>query len=185
LLALVNDILDLAKIEAGQMSLAATPFALRPLLQQLADLHGQSARQKGLALSVEFSPDLPDTCIGDPTRLRQVINNLLGNAVKFTREGGIVFSARAQDGRLVVGVRDTGPGIEPALQEVIFERFRQASAFATREHGGSGLGLALVREVVALMGGAVRLESALGQGSYFEFWVPLVMPQKPQPGSPT
>lgn len=185
LLALVNDILDLAKIEAGQMTLAATPFALRPLLQQLADLHGQSARQKGLTLSVEFSPDLPNTCIGDPTRLRQVINNLLGNAVKFTREGGIVFSARAQDGRLVVGVRDTGPGIEPALQEVIFERFRQASAFATREHGGSGLGLALVREVVALMGGAVRLESAPGQGSYFEFWVPLVMPEKPQPGSPT
>ncbi|MBC9070926.1 HAMP domain-containing protein [Thauera sp. CAU 1555] len=178
LLSLVNDILDIAKIESGHMSLESTEFALRPLLQQLTDLHGESARQKGLTLTTDFSPALPETFVGDPTRLRQVMNNLLGNAVKFTREGGVVFSARQEDGRLVVGVRDSGPGIEQDLQPVIFERFRQASSFITREHGGTGLGLALVREVVALMGGEVRLESAPGKGAYFEFRVPLVSRKK-------
>jgi signal transduction histidine kinase len=105
-------------------------------------------------------------------RLRQIINNLVGNAVKFTKEGEITLSAHGKDQQLVIGVRDTGPGIAPAVQQAVFERFQQATAFITREHGGTGLGLTLVRELVALMGGQLRLTSALGEGAYFEVSIP-------------
>jgi signal transduction histidine kinase len=173
LLSLVNDILDIAKIESGHMSLESIPFELSSLLQEVGTLHNASAQQKSLNLVMEFAPDLPKTLIGDPTRLRQVINNLLSNAVKFTRQGEIHFSARRDNERVIFGIRDTGPGIASEAQPLVFERFRQAENFITREHGGTGLGLALVREVVALMGGTVRLESEVGHGSYFEFWVPV------------
>ena len=183
LLSLVNDVLDIAKIEAGHMTLETIEFPLPPLLQQVTSLHLAAAQQKGLTLATEFAPDLPVQLTGDPTRLRQVMNNLLNNAVKFTAHGSILFSARREGERLVVGVRDTGPGIAPDAQALIFDRFRQAANFITREHGGTGLGLALVREVVALMGGGVRVESTLGEGSYFEFWVPLaVSPAAPPEG---
>jgi len=172
LLSVVNDMLDIAKIEAGHMTLEPRDFALRPLLDELALLHATTAQQKGLVLNTLFSDTLPDTFHTDPTRLRQVINNLLSNAVKFTERGEVSLSARVQAGRLVVGVRDTGPGIAQQAQASVFERFRQATAFMTREHGGTGLGLALVREFVRLMGGEVRLESVPGEGAYFEFWVP-------------
>lgn len=182
LLSLVNDVLDIAKIEAGHMSLESVAFDLPALLQQVANLHGTMAQQKGLAFATEFAPGLPATLAGDPTRLRQVINNLLNNAIKFTPAGEVKLLARTEADRLIVGVRDTGPGIAAEMQPVIFDRFRQASTFITREHGGTGLGLALVREVVALMGGAVRLESAPGEGAYFEFWIPLVSPAAPTEG---
>ena len=186
LLSLVNDVLDLAKIESGYMTLESIPFALSPLLQDLVVLHGAPAQQKGLVLVTDFAADLPEQLLGDPTRVRQVINNLLSNAVKFTEAGEIRLSAQVEGRRLVVGVRDSGPGIAPDAQAHIFERFRQAAAFITREHGGTGLGLALVREVVGLMGGEVRLESELGRGSYFEFWIPLatgVSPAAPAAGT--
>lgn len=108
----------------------------------------------------------------DPTRLRQVINNLLSNAVKFTKVGQVTLSAQWTGQQLVIGVRDTGPGIAPHVQEIVFERFRQATSFVTREHGGTGLGLALVREFVNLMGGQLQLTSQLGHGAYFEFSIP-------------
>ncbi|MGB4060344.1 MAG: ATP-binding protein [Burkholderiaceae bacterium] len=172
LLSVVNDMLDIAKIESGHMTLEPRAFALRPVLDELALLHGAAAQQKGLVLNTLFADDLPDEFHTDPTRLRQVINNLLSNAVKFTDQGEISFSARPQGRHLVVGVRDSGPGIALEAQPLVFERFRQATAFMTREHTGTGLGLALVREFVRLMGGEVRLESVPGQGAYFEFWVP-------------
>lgn len=172
LLSVVNDMLDVAKIEAGHMTLEPVVINIRALLHEVALLHTSSAEQKGLKLHTLFDNDLPDHWCTDPTRLRQVINNLLSNAVKFTTKGEVTLSARWIDKRLVVGVRDTGVGIAPHVQEVVFERFRQAASFVTREHGGTGLGLALVREFVRLMGGQLHLNSQLGLGSYFEFSIP-------------
>jgi hypothetical protein len=185
LLSLVNDMLDIAKIESGHMTLERVAFALPPLLEEVATLHQNSAVQKGLTFTREFSGELPQTFVGDPTRLRQIVNNLLSNAVKFTQHGSIQLSAWMDGGWLIVGVRDSGPGIEPKTQALIFERFRQASVFITREHGGTGLGLALVREFVSLMGGEIRVESEPGQGAYFEFRIPAVSLEAPATGSAT
>jgi signal transduction histidine kinase len=184
LLSLVNDLLDIAKIEAGYMALEAVDFNLPPLLHEVANLHAAAARQKNLGLVTAFDQNLPQTVVGDPTRLRQVINNLLSNAVKFTRAGQIDFSATREGDDLVVGVRDTGPGIPRDSHETIFERFRQASVFITREHGGTGLGLALAKELAHLMHGSVRVESVPGQGAYFEFRMPLVNPGVPRTALP-
>ncbi len=172
LLSIVNDMLDVAKIEAGHMTLEPVPVNIRAFLDEVVTLHTGSAQQKGLSLQIELADNLPHQFTTDPTRLRQVINNLLSNAVKFTREGEVTLSAKWSEQELTVGVRDTGPGISPHVQETIFERFRQATSFVTREHGGTGLGLALVREFVNLMGGKLRLTSQLGLGAYFEFSVP-------------
>lgn len=172
LLSVVNDMLDVAKIEAGHMTLEPVVTDIRALLNEVALLHTSSAEQKGLRLHTLLDNDLPDRMCTDPTRLRQVINNLLSNAVKFTAKGEVTLSARWIDQKLVVGVRDTGAGIATHVQEVVFERFRQATSFVTREHGGTGLGLALVREFIKLMGGELQLTSQLGLGSYFEFSVP-------------
>ncbi len=173
LLSVVNDMLDIAKIESGHMALEPREFALRPLLDEVALQYATPAQDKGLVLNTLFNDNLPERFHTDPTRLRQVINNLLNNAVKFTERGEISLTARMDGSRLlVVGVRDTGPGIAEQAHATVFERFRQTTAFLTREHGGTGLGLALVREFVRLMGGDVRLESVPGEGAYFEFWIP-------------
>lgn len=173
LLRLVNDILDLAKIEAGHMVLEKLPLDLPALLEEVASLHRAAAQQKGLELHLEKAADLPQQFLTDPTRLRQILNNLLNNAVKFTAAGHVGLSAWRSAERVHFAVRDTGPGIPPEAQAIIFEKFRQASSFVTREHGGSGLGLALVRELVTLMGGDIQLESTPGAGACFEFWLPL------------
>jgi signal transduction histidine kinase len=172
LLSVVNDMLDVAKIEAGHMTLEPVSVDIRTLLDEVVMLHTASAQQKGLNMQAELADDLPKHMCTDPTRLRQVINNLLSNAIKFTQEGEITLSARWSNHHLVIGVRDTGPGIAPHVQEIVFERFRQATPFVTREHGGTGLGLALVREFVNLMGGQLNLNSQLGLGAYFEFEIP-------------
>lgn len=172
LLSVVNDMLDIAKIEAGHMTLEPTSIDIRTLLNEVGLLHTSSALQKGLNLQIELDHHLPPDMTTDPKRLRQVINNLLSNAVKFTREGQVTLSARWANDQLIVGVKDTGPGIAPHVQELVFERFHQATSFVTREHGGTGLGLALVREFVKLMGGQLHLTSELGKGSYFEFSIP-------------
>ena len=172
LLSVVNDMLDVAKIEAGHMTLEPVLVDIRSLLDEMALLHTGCALQKGLQLHAEIAENLPVLMSTDPTRLRQVINNLLSNAVKFTTTGQITLSANWTGHQLIVGVRDTGPGIDPQVQEIVFERFRQATSFVTREHGGTGLGLALVREFVKLMGGKLSLSSQLGIGSYFEFSIP-------------
>ena len=174
LLMLVNDVLDIAKIESGNMRLENTSFPLSPLLREMANLHATPAQQKGLQLSIELDPALPEQLTGDPTRLRQVIHNLLSNAVKFTQEGEIRFSARRETDHIVIGVRDTGPGIAVEAQASVFERFRQADEFITRTHGGSGLGLTLAKEFLTLMGGSIRLESEPGHGAYFEIRVPML-----------
>ena len=182
LLGVVNDMLDVAKIESGHMTLDPKPFDVRQILDELALAHAPLAQEKGLDLNTQFGDELPASLMSDPVRLRQVIHNLLNNAVKFTNQGSITLSAHWHNERLVVGVRDTGPGIDPAVQALVFERFRQGTAFMTREHGGTGLGLALVREFVGLMGGEVRLESEPGKGAYFEFWVPELNQAAPEAG---
>ncbi len=172
LLSVVNDMLDVAKIEAGHMTLARDNVNIKSLLTEVAWLHTSTAEQKGIRLTTVLADTLPDYMCTDPTRLRQIINNLLSNAVKFTMQGEVTLSARWDNHALVVGVRDTGPGIAPHIQEIVFERFRQASTFVTRAHGGTGLGLSLVRELIHLMNGKLQLTSELGQGSYFEFTLP-------------
>jgi signal transduction histidine kinase len=172
LLSVVNDMLDVAKIEAGHMTLEPISINIRALLDQVALLHSGTAQQNGLHLQVNLADNLPLQMCTDPTRLRQVINNLLSNAVKFTHQGEVTLTAQWSGNQLIVGVRDTGPGIAPQVQEIVFERFRQATAFVTREHGGTGLGLALVREFVKLMGGQLTLSSQVGEGAYFEFSIP-------------
>lgn len=176
LLALVNDILDLAKIEAGHMTLESVPLPLPQLLGEVANIHRGAAQAKGLNLETSIAEDLPTSIQGDPTRLRQVINNLLNNAVKFTAEGSVSLEASCREERIYIAIADTGPGIPAEAQALIFEKFRQASSFVTREHGGTGLGLALVRELVTLMGGEINLSSETGKGSRFEFWIPLQLP---------
>jgi len=173
LLRLVNDILDLAKIESGHMTLETEDMDLPQLLEEVAGLHRGAARQKGLELKLELDTSLPARLHGDATRLRQVLNNLLNNGVKFTPTGQVTLAAQAEAERVLFRIEDTGPGIPLEAQAIIFEKFRQASSFVTREHGGTGLGLALVRELVTLMGGEITLVSNPGAGARFEFWLPL------------
>lgn len=173
LLALVNDLLDLAKIEAGRMELNPSDVDVRALARNAAMAHRGHAQAKGLSLTEHFADDLPATVFCDEMRLRQILNNLLNNAVKFTDAGGIDLTVKQQDGVLRFAVRDSGIGIAPEQQILIFERFQQAEQFITRKYGGTGLGLALARDLAHLMGGSVTLESKLGEGSTFTLLLPL------------
>ena len=177
LLALLNDLLDLSKIEAGKLELEAIDFDLQRGLDEVQALWGQRAEEKGLRFSVERQADLPERLRGDPARLLQILFNLVNNAVKFTERGSIAIKIGARelpDGRveLDVAVVDTGIGVDPALQSKLFGKFAQADASMTRRFGGSGLGLAICRQLVTLMGGTIGLDSRPGEGSTFWFKVP-------------
>ncbi|MCO5172071.1 MAG: ATP-binding protein [Planctomycetes bacterium] len=173
LLTLLNDILDLSKIEADRLELEVVEFDLGQAVREAAGFLAEVAEQKGLALSCRLHSGLPRTVRGDPVRLRQVILNLVGNAVKFTERGGVEVRASAAPhgpGAVVrFEVIDTGPGVSPALQARLFQPFTQADSSTTRRHGGSGLGLAICRRLAALMGGEIGVESAPGGGSRFWF----------------
>jgi signal transduction histidine kinase len=173
LLQVINDILDLSKIEAGKMTLEETEFALDDLLSSCIELVGERARDKGLELVLD-TDHLPRRVSGDPTRLRQALLNLLSNAVKFTAQGWVRVRGellRDDGGRVLVRfeVRDTGEGIAPEALGQLFSAFEQADAAINRRHGGTGLGLALTRHLAQLMGGEVGVHSALGEGSCFWF----------------
>jgi len=178
LLALLNDILDFSKIEAGRIELDALPFSLRKCLAHAAKVVAVGAEEKSLQLTTYVSDDVPDQIIGDPVRLRQVLLNLLNNAVKFTASGSIeLLAARSagSEGAVTIhfSVRDTGPGIPRDKFDTIFEAFRQADGSITRRYGGTGLGLAICSRLVGLMGGRIWVESDLGAGSTFHFTVML------------
>jgi signal transduction histidine kinase len=178
LLALVNDVLDLSKIEAGEMRLEEQPFETRPLLQALHAQAEAQATGKPLRVQLEIDPELPAWLRGDALRLRQVLSNLLGNAVKFTAEGQVTLRARLLErqgprARLCLEVSDTGIGISPEQQRAVFEPFTQADASTTRRFGGTGLGLSIVARLVAMMGGEVALQSTPGQGSTFSLTLAL------------
>jgi CheY-like chemotaxis protein/HPt (histidine-containing phosphotransfer) domain-containing protein len=174
LLAVIGDVLDFSKIDAGRLDLEETVFALPDLLEETAQMLAGKAAEKGLELICYVGTDVPNRVSGDPTRLRQVLVNLLGNAIKFTEQGEVCLQAvlEARDAaaaRVRFCVRDTGIGIEPAAQRHIFDAFAQADGSTTRRFGGTGLGLAISRELVGMMGGEIAVESAPGRGSKFRF----------------
>jgi signal transduction histidine kinase/DNA-binding response OmpR family regulator len=174
LLTLINDILDFSKIEAGRLALDPIAFRLRACMTETLKPLAMRVHQKRLELICDIDPDVPDEIVGDPTRLRQIIVNLIGNAIKFTEHGeiGLGVSVERQHGdelELVFSVRDTGIGIAPEMQKVIFQAFSQADSSTSRKFGGSGLGLTICTRLVEMMGGRIRLESEPGQGSCFRF----------------
>jgi len=175
LLDIINDLLDLAKIEAGKLELHVSRFDIREVCQTLIDFVQPLADKRNLSLTLEIEDGLPEM-ESDSGKIKQVLYNLLSNALKFTPEGGAVsVHVRPEDGRVPVvriAVRDTGPGIPKELHEEVFEKFKQADASVTREHGGTGLGLAITRELVHILGGEIRLESEPGQGSTFTVTLP-------------
>ncbi len=180
LLALINDILDLSRIEAGGMEIRAEPFEPGRLAEEVRGILAERAVAQGLSLVVEDAVPPGTTLLGDAVRLRQVLFNLVGNALKFTEEGGVVIrlalAAAGDDPAAVVlrlEVQDSGIGIPPAMLPRLFERFTQADNSASRRHGGSGLGLAITREVVTRLGGQITVQSAPGAGSTFSVTLPL------------
>ena len=178
LLSIINDILDFSKIEAGKLELEHIEFGFRDTVEEAVDLFAEPAGEKGLELTCFLPDDIPDNVIGDPVRLRQILLNLLGNAIKFSQRGEVTVSMQvlAQDAnmlRLKCEVRDTGIGIAPHAQAQLFTAFSQADGSTTRRFGGTGLGLAIVKQLVQLMGGEVGIVSTPGQGSTFWFTLQL------------
>lgn len=173
LLGLVDDLLDFAKVEAGRLELAAEQFDLGQLIEGVSELMAPRAQAKGLEIASFLAPDLASHWIGDRDRLRQILLNLIGNAVKFTESGGVGIRVARTGTALAVTIADTGPGIPPERLQAIFEEFEQGDSSAARRHDGTGLGLAIVRRLVTLMGGIVSAENAAGGGAVFKVVLPL------------
>jgi CheY-like chemotaxis protein len=181
MLALINDILDIAKLETGHIELDISDYNLHETIKQTCSVAMVQAREKGLVFELTITDGVPERVRGDARRLQQVLLNLVSNAVKFTAEGTVSVRVRAVPGaagstRISVAVSDTGIGIDPAGLERMFEPFTQADVSTTRIYGGTGLGLAIVRELVELMGGTIRAESEPGRGSVFSFELELDPP---------
>ena len=171
LLDIINDILDISKIEAGKMELENISFNLRQLIDDIVSLFSPKAAEKFLLLLSEFSANFPTQFIGDPSRLRQILINLVSNAIKFTEEGHVKISAHfdAKDGLLRLAVEDTGTGIKQENISKIFEDFSQEDMSTSRQYGGTGLGLAISRRLLEMMGGELKVTSEIGKGSKFAF----------------
>lgn len=175
LLNLINDILDLSKIEAGHVEIRPEPLALERMANSLRHLFDPVANDKGLGFSVDIAADVPLVIETDPQRLEQVLKNLIANAIKFTEQGNVTLRMRSLgNGQVALAVTDTGIGIAPEQQARIFEAFHQADSTISRRFGGTGLGLSISREVVRLLGGSIHLESRVGEGSTFT----VVLPQR-------
>ncbi len=201
LLAIVNDILDISKIEAGMMRIEHVPFSLRGLINSIETMVQPRASSKGIQLNVEIDNATPDILEGDPVRLTQILNNLLGNAFKFTAEGTVTLKASVEEHhgntvKIKLAVSDTGIGIEPQKLKHIFGRFEQADDTITRQYGGTGLGLSIVRDLVELQGGTIEVESNPGSGTVFFVVIPysistsqivdhLAVTRSPLPGTPS
>jgi two-component system, sensor histidine kinase and response regulator len=189
LLAIVNDVLDFSKIEAGKLEIESIPFALRESLGETMRGLSFRAGQKGLELICDVYQDVPETVLGDPGRIRQVLINLVGNAIKFTTTGEILVTVKAEESGarhtvLSVSVKDTGIGIPKDSQASVFEAFSQADGSMTRKYGGTGLGLTICARLIEAMGGKIWLESEPGHGSTFHFTVPLGMQSVPVASAP-
>ncbi len=172
LLGLINDVLDLSKIEAGQLTLSLTDYSIKDMVYNVFGVVESLAKNKSLALNVDMPAQLPNAH-GDERRLTQVLLNLVGNALKFTDEGGVTIKTVAAHDSFTVAVVDTGPGIAPADQAKIFEEFQQADSSTTKQKGGTGLGLAIAKQIVEMHGGRLWVESELGKGSTFQFSLPI------------
>jgi signal transduction histidine kinase/DNA-binding response OmpR family regulator len=189
LLAIVNDILDISKIEAGRFAVEHIPFLLKECIDDAMKPLVIAASTKGLELTWEIAPSMPPALLGDPMRLRQILVNLAGNAIKFTAQGAVTLRVRPEpgaDGELCChfSVEDTGIGIPAEQQAVIFAPFRQGDASTARRYGGSGLGLTISARLVELMGGRIWLESTPGKGSTFHFTLRLAMTESVPAGAP-
>ncbi len=181
LMAIINDILDFSKIEAGKMTIDDVSFNVRRLVTDTLKPLALRAEQKGLELLVQMAPEVPEQLRGDPVRLRQVLVNLISNAVKFTEAGEVVISVSRHGETLQLEVADTGIGIAPDKQALIFAAFTQADGSTTRKFGGTGLGLTISAQLVRLMGGSIRVDSALGRGS--RFYATFMLPEAPAPAA--
>ncbi|MFA6561942.1 MAG: response regulator [Verrucomicrobiia bacterium] len=184
LLMIINDILDFSKIESGKMTIEPMRFNLRQAVEEVTDLLMADADDKSIELIVRYTPKAPSRLIGDPGRIRQVLTNLVGNAIKFTEKGHILVTVECeeqneQNALLRISVQDTGIGIPSEKLGALFQRFSQVDASATRRYGGTGLGLAISRELAELMGGTIGVESQPGQGSIFWFKLRLPLDKKP------
>jgi signal transduction histidine kinase len=179
LLGLINDVLDLSKIEAGQLTLALADYSLANVVHTVFSAVEPLASEKHIALKIDVAPDLP-VGRGDERRLTQVLLNLVGNAIKFTDAGEVSLAASAADGSFHVAVRDTGPGISAADQAKLFRDFQQGDNAITRKKGGTGLGLAISKRIVELHGGRIWLQSSPGRGSTFAFTIPVVVQDRPR-----
>jgi PAS domain S-box-containing protein len=178
LLAQINDLLDISKIEAGRVELSSQPFAPSSLLTDMRNQIQSLVVQKGLGFDTQLDPGLPPQLLGDSGRLGQILTNLIGNAVRFTQAGQIsVRMEKVDESKWGIVVTDTGIGIPPHALEYIFDEFRQVDGSTQREHGGTGLGLAIVRKLAILMGGTVRAQSTVGKGSTFTVQLPLKVPE--------
>jgi signal transduction histidine kinase len=174
LLGLINDVLDLSKIEAGQLTLSLTDYSIKDIVHGVHSAVEPLAAEKRITFKVEVPADLPRGR-GDERRITQVLLNLVGNAIKFTDQGEVVISASAADGLFNLSVRDTGPGISEADQAKLFQEFQQADNSITRKKGGTGLGLAISKRIIEMQGGRIWVVSHLGQGSTFSFSLPVIV----------
>jgi PAS domain S-box-containing protein len=179
LLTIIDDVLDFSKIEAGKLELELRPFVLRDCLESALDIVAAGAAAKGLEIACLVDPEVPDAVVGDAARLRQILVNLLVNAVKFTGEGEVVLRAQGEAPELRFSVTDTGIGIPPDAMGSLFDSFRQVDASTTRRYGGTGLGLAISKRLCELMDGDVSVESELGKGSTFRFTVRMEAAARP------
>jgi signal transduction histidine kinase len=177
LLGFINDVLDLSKIEAGQLVLELSNYCIQDIAQTVRSTLEPLATDKKLAFKVEMARELPSGH-GDGRRLTQVLINLVGNAIKFTDTGEVAIKAEAYNGSFHVSVRDTGPGISSADQARLFQEFQQADNAITRKKGGTGLGLAISKRIIEMHGGRIWVESQPGQGSTFAFTLPVVVEQQ-------
>jgi signal transduction histidine kinase len=176
LLGLINDVLDLSKIEAGQLTLSVTNYSLGDVMNTVVSAVESLAMDKKLALKLDVPPNLP-AARGDERRITQVLLNLVGNAIKFTDKGEVAIAASAMNGSFNIAVRDTGPGIAPGDQVKIFEEFQQADNSTTKTKGGTGLGLAIAKRIIEMHGGNISVESTLGAGSTFTVKLPVKVQQ--------
>jgi signal transduction histidine kinase len=174
LLGLINDVLDLSKIEAGQLTLSLADYSLKNVIQTVFSAVEPLANQKQIVLKIEVMPELPQGR-GDEQRLTQVLLNLVGNAIKFTDTGEVLIKGFSANGSFNVAVRDTGPGISTADQAKLFQEFQQADNSITRKKGGTGLGLAISKRIIEMHGGRIWVESSPGHGSTFAFTLPVTV----------
>ncbi len=182
LLTIINDILDFSKIEAGKLNIDSQPFDLRMVVEEVAEMLAPRAEEKHLDLIVQYPAHCPAHFVGDGDRIRQVVTNLVGNAVKFTASGHVLVSVEYRSGESIVSVTDTGIGIPADKIGLLFTKFSQANSSITRRYGGTGLGLAICKQLVELMGGSIAVESREGAGSTFRFQLPMAL--DPQPAVP-
>jgi signal transduction histidine kinase len=172
LLGLINDVLDLSKIEAGQLKLTLADYSIKDVVRGVYSALEPLATKKSLNLKVAVPDNVPGAH-GDERKLTQVLLNLVGNAIKFTDQGEVAINVVAENGSLSIAVRDTGPGIAPADQARLFEEFQQADNSITKTKGGTGLGLAISKRIIDMHGGQIILESSVGRGSTFKVALPI------------